>query len=175
MRYDSTTLCKVRYDSTTLPWLSDCKVRYLYWELIFALSDTMHLFLRSLMEMLCRNCISRVLPKPPDCRHVPFNNDDNKCISRAPFNVKHAQLRWTGSNKKIQNTCIKTLKTAGVQTIMLHPAKQSYPPQKKKTTTTTTKQKEKQKQKTNKTKQNQNQKQQQQQQQQQTNTNKHKH
>ena len=40
------------------------------------------------------------------------NNNDNKKkkknerISRAPFHVKHAQLRWTGANTKIQNTCI---------------------------------------------------------------------
>ena len=39
--------------------------------------------------------------------------------------MKHAQLRWTGANTKIQNNAYKTLKTAGVQTSMLKcPAKQ---------------------------------------------------
>ena len=28
------------------------------------------------------------------------NIDNNDCISRAPFHVKHAQLRWTGANTK---------------------------------------------------------------------------
>ena len=27
-------------------------------------------------------------------------------VSRAPFHVKYAQMRWTGANTKIQNTCI---------------------------------------------------------------------
>ena len=51
------------------------------------------------------------------------NNNNNERISRAPFQVKHAELRRTGAKTKIQNTCIyKTPKTAGVQTIMLkHP------------------------------------------------------
>ena len=55
------------------------------------------------------------------------NNNNNDCVSRAPFHVKYAQLRWTQANTKIQNTCIyyKTPKTACVQTIMLkHPTKQ---------------------------------------------------
>ena len=34
------------------------------------------------------------------------NNNNNECISRARFHVKHAQLRRTGANTKIQNTCI---------------------------------------------------------------------
>ena len=34
------------------------------------------------------------------------NNNNNERISRASFHVKHAQLRWTGANTKIQNTCI---------------------------------------------------------------------
>ena len=34
------------------------------------------------------------------------NNNNNEHISRAPFHVKHAQLRWTGANTKIQNACI---------------------------------------------------------------------
>ena len=34
------------------------------------------------------------------------DNNNNERISRAPFHVKHAQLRWTGANTKIWNTCI---------------------------------------------------------------------
>ena len=29
------------------------------------------------------------------------NNNNNERISRAPFHVKHAQLRWAGANAKI--------------------------------------------------------------------------
>ena len=32
-----------------------------------------------------------------------YNNNNNERISRAPFQVKHAQLRWTGANIEIQN------------------------------------------------------------------------
>ena len=32
------------------------------------------------------------------------DNDNYKCISRAPFHVKHAQLRWTGANTKRMHT-----------------------------------------------------------------------
>ena len=35
-----------------------------------------------------------------------YNNNNNERISRAPFPVKHAQLRWTGVSTKIQNTCV---------------------------------------------------------------------
>ena len=35
------------------------------------------------------------------------NNDNNERISRAPSNVKHAQLRWRGANTKMQSTCIQ--------------------------------------------------------------------
>ena len=34
------------------------------------------------------------------------NNNNNERISRALFHVKHAQLRWTGKNTKIENACI---------------------------------------------------------------------
>ena len=34
------------------------------------------------------------------------NNNNNGRIFRTSFHVKHAQLRWTGANTKIQNTCI---------------------------------------------------------------------
>ena len=34
------------------------------------------------------------------------NSNDNEHISRAPLLVKHAQLRWTGVDTKIQNTGI---------------------------------------------------------------------
>ena len=34
------------------------------------------------------------------------NNDDDERISRAPFHVKHAQVRLTNANTKIPNTCI---------------------------------------------------------------------
>ena len=34
------------------------------------------------------------------------NNNNNERISRVPLHEKHAQLRWTGANTKIQNTCI---------------------------------------------------------------------
>ena len=36
---------------------------------------------------------------------VMYNNNNGR-ISRAPFDVKHAQLCWTGVNTKIQNTCV---------------------------------------------------------------------
>ena len=49
------------------------------------------------------------------------DDDDTERFSRASFHVKHAQLRWTGANTKIQITC----KTAGIQTnILKHPTKQ---------------------------------------------------
>ena len=32
-----------------------------------------------------------------------MNNNNNERISRAPFHVKHAQLRCTGANTKLQN------------------------------------------------------------------------
>ena len=34
------------------------------------------------------------------------NKKETECISTAPFHVKHAQLRWTSTNTKMQNTCI---------------------------------------------------------------------
>ena len=38
--------------------------------------------------------------------HTVCNNNNNERISRAPFHGKHAQLRWTGANTKIQSTCV---------------------------------------------------------------------
>ena len=54
------------------------------------------------------NCIGQCPCKPCFTKIQPYNNNNNnnECISRAPFNVKHAQLRCTGPNTKIQNTCI---------------------------------------------------------------------
>ena len=34
------------------------------------------------------------------------NNNNNERISRALFHVKHAQLRWTGADTKIENASI---------------------------------------------------------------------
>ena len=34
------------------------------------------------------------------------DNNNNERICRVPVHVKHAQLRWTGANTKIQNTCM---------------------------------------------------------------------
>ena len=39
---------------------------------------------------------------------IDNNNDNNDCISRAPFHVKHAHLRFTSANTKIKSTCILT-------------------------------------------------------------------
>ena len=45
------------------------------------------------------------------------NNNNNERISRALFHAKQAQLRWTGANTKIQNTCIQDSKiTPTIQT-----------------------------------------------------------
>ena len=38
--------------------------------------------------------------------NISNNNNNTERISRAPFHMKHAQLRWTGANTKIHNTCI---------------------------------------------------------------------
>ena len=37
------------------------------------------------------------------------DNNNNEPISRAPFHGKHAELRWTGANTNIQNTCHKCM------------------------------------------------------------------
>ena len=34
------------------------------------------------------------------------DNNNNEHISRVLFHVKHAQLRWTGANTKIENACV---------------------------------------------------------------------
>ena len=40
------------------------------------------------------------------------NNNNNEHISRALFHVKHAQLRWTSANTKIETHAYKTLKNS---------------------------------------------------------------
>ena len=49
-----------------------------------------------------------VIWRPPEEREIRGsnnnnNNNNNKRISRAPFPVKHAQLRWTDANTKTRN------------------------------------------------------------------------
>ena len=60
------------------------------------------------------------------------NNNNNERISRAPFHVNMLNCAEQGQIQKYKTHAFKTLKTAGVQTIMLtHPTKQLKPPQQK--------------------------------------------
>ena len=60
------------------------------------------------------------------------NNNNNERICRVPVHVKHAQLRWTGANTKIQNTCMWDTQNSRcpIQIMLLkHPTKhkKKYP------------------------------------------------
>ena len=62
------------------------------------------------MVILCHQAVGKIehFSDEVDSAELPSvnNNINNEHISRAHFHVKHAQLRWTGANTKIENACI---------------------------------------------------------------------